>query len=97
MTGVDVGMRNLGTPREAAGFRGGKAREKEGRLLLQPASPNSCKPFGTSFKTFLFLFFLFLFPVFPPLPYLLLSPFLLFLLPSFLLLPPSLPLTLPNP
>lgn len=35
----------------------GQARVKESRLPLQPASPNSCKPLGTSFKTFLIFFF----------------------------------------
>lgn len=62
MTGVDVGMRRLGTPCEAAGFHRGKAREKEGRLLLcqpLPAAANLWEllsrhfSFSFSFSSFL--------------------------------------------
>lgn len=34
MTGVDVGMRRLGTPRKAAGFRGGKPERKKATANL---------------------------------------------------------------
>lgn len=91
MTGVNVGTRRLGTPREAAGFRGGKAREKAG--YSSASLSQQLQTFGNFFQDILFLFFLLLFPVFPPLPYLFLSPSLLFPLPSFLLPSPSLPLT----
>lgn len=57
MTGVNVGTRRLGTPREAAGFRGGKAREKAG--YSSASLSQQLQTFGNFFQDISL-------PLFPP-------------------------------